>query len=123
MPANIRLSHARFEPMEASSYSVLGEVAISTGRAGRMSHSLNLGAARRVDQYLRLDFTGNLLPVCRGARSPGAFLLAIGFLLSMSRCQHQLALAHPRQCSQKPSAVGTTAISVILLPAPRFDQG
>lgn len=71
MPARIRLSHARNSPTEADSFSVLGEVAIAAGRAGKLAHSLNLGPQRRVDRYLRLEFSGHLQPR-QNARSPGA---------------------------------------------------
>lgn len=34
-PARVRISHARAEPAEAESYSLLGEAALAAGKAGK----------------------------------------------------------------------------------------
>ncbi len=61
-PARVRLSHARADPAHAAGYALLGEVPLAGGRAGRLAHSLRLGPDRRVQRYLRLEFSGHLLP-------------------------------------------------------------
>lgn len=76
MPARVRMSHTRSTTAGPESFALLAEISVAKGGPDQLAHTLRVGRTRRVEKYIRLEFTGLVLPARAASGLLGASTLS-----------------------------------------------